>query len=178
MIESNSSSYPVSVSSSSKPSAPSGEGADYWQYHLDCWRASGMSQSDYCRHHGLNYKKFHNWKSRLTKYPSSKSVKLVEVKRDFSLDSTSRDSSDSTFGGGLNGEGSSFSPQSMAVGTHLPGVRSGIRFWVGEFCIEVDVPFSSPCLSQLIGTLRDFQRSGCDGLSPGVNETEGSGAGV
>jgi hypothetical protein len=178
MSDSDQSSFPVSVSSSANSSAPEGEGADYWEYHLERWGQSGLSQSDYCRRHGLNYKKFHNWKTRLKSYPSGKSVKLVEVKRDFTLDGASRGSSDSIGGGGLYGDGTVFSSQCSAGGSHLPGVRSGIRFWLGEFCIEVDVPFSSPCLSQLIRTLRDLRRCGCDDLANDVNGTGGTVAGV
>jgi hypothetical protein len=35
--------------------------------------------------------------------------------------------------------------------------QSGIRFWCGEFCIEVDVVFSCESLSQLIRTLQGLQ---------------------
>lgn len=169
MSDSVRSSFPVSVSSSANSSIPEGEGADYWQYHLECWVQSGLSQSGYCRRHGLNYKKYHNWKTRLKSYPSGKSVKLVEVKRDFTLDAASPGPPDSIVSGGLQVSDTEFSSRGGPGGFGLPGVRSGIRFWLGEFCIEVDVPFSSPCLSQLLVTPRDFQRCGCDDLATGVN---------
>lgn len=31
------------------------------QNHIEAWQASGLSQRDYCRQHGLNAKTFGNW---------------------------------------------------------------------------------------------------------------------
>jgi len=28
-------------------------GAEYWQWHLDAWRQSGLTQVAYCARHGL-----------------------------------------------------------------------------------------------------------------------------
>ncbi|CAE6508515.1 conserved hypothetical protein [Nitrosomonas nitrosa] len=33
----------------------------YKQNHIEAWQASGLSQRDYCRQHGLNAKTFGNW---------------------------------------------------------------------------------------------------------------------
>lgn len=33
----------------------------YKQNHIEAWQASGLSQRDYCRQHGLNAKTFANW---------------------------------------------------------------------------------------------------------------------
>jgi hypothetical protein len=180
MSDSDKSSFPVSVSCPS-PSASSFkeiDGADYWEYHLERWRQSGLSQTEYCRRHNLNYKRFHSWKTRLKSYPTGRSVKLVEVKHDFTLTAASPSCSGSIGGGGLCGDGNVLSPpgtQYSALGSRLPGVRSGIRFWLGEFCIEVDVPFSSQCLSQLIGTLRELQTVSVGELETGGNDSGGSG---
>lgn len=163
MSDSDKSSFPVSVSSCPKSSNSEGGGWAYWQSHIEDWSASDLSQSEYCRRHNLNYNRFQKWKHRLKNYPRGRSVKLVEVKRDFIFDGPGGPgaSTDTFVGRGGLGEGADFSlgfPSGVG-GTRLAGVgrvRSGIRFWLGEFCIEVDVPFSSPCLSQLIGTLREF----------------------
>ena len=132
------------------------EGPEYWQSHLGNWARSGLSQAAYCRNHDLDYNRFRKWKERLSTYPSaSTSIKLVEVKRDFTLNSSAGSySSGPSFGSGINGSSGSAqyrTPGSNGIGT---GGNSGIRFWCGEFCIEVDVKFSSDTLRQLVRTLQ------------------------
>jgi hypothetical protein len=61
------------------------DGTDYWQDHLDSWIQSGLSQAAYRRRHDLDYGRFRKWKERLSTYPKHSSIKLVEVKRDFSF---------------------------------------------------------------------------------------------
>ena len=36
-----------------------------WQEHLARWRRSGLSQSQYCRQHGLRWHTFHYWRKKL-----------------------------------------------------------------------------------------------------------------
>ncbi len=130
------------------------EGPEYWQSHLDNWIRSGLSQAAYCRNHDLDYNRFRKWKERLSTYPSANtSIKLVEVKRDFTLNSSAGSySSGPSFGPGMNGNGGRRTyPGGNGMGT---GGSSGLRFWCGEFCIEVDVKFSSDSLRQLIRTLQ------------------------
>lgn len=134
------------------------EDPDYWQSHLEGWRKSGLSQAKYCRHHNLKYINFRKWKEQLSTYPTSSSIKLVEVRRDFNLKPGSGvgEDSNNNYNNYNNYNDSSPSGINMMGG----GVRnpSGIRFWYGEFCIEVDVEFSSESLSQLIGTLRPLRQ--------------------
>jgi hypothetical protein len=130
------------------------EGPEYWQHHVDSWIRSGLSQAAYCREHDLDYNRFRKWKERLSTYPSaSTSIKLVEVKRDFTLNThTDSRTPSSSFGPGVNrpgGIGGYAGMNQMSTGG-----SSGIRFWCGEFCIELDVKFSSDCLRQLIRTLQ------------------------
>ena len=127
---------PVSLKSSD---STDGDSADYWESHLESWSQSGLTQADYCRRHNLNYNKFCRWKERFNHYyPPRSSVKLVEVKRNFTLNANAR-------------------PAPNAFNTAGPGLSpSGIRFWCGEFCIEVGVQFCSSSLSQLIGTLQEL----------------------
>jgi len=132
------------------------EGPEYWQNHLDNWARSGLSQAAYCRNNDLDYDRFRKWKERLSTYPSaSTSIKLVEVKRDFTLNSSVGSySSGPSFGPGIDGSsgiGRTNYRGANGIGT---GGYSGIRFWCGEFCIEVDVKFSSATLRQLVRTLQ------------------------
>lgn len=39
--------------------------AELWRQRLEAWRASGFSQSEYCRQHDLALANFSNWKRRL-----------------------------------------------------------------------------------------------------------------
>ncbi len=144
--------------SSSLPIPLEDEGPEFWLNHLENWKKSGSTQAAYCRRHNLKYITFRRWKRQLSTYPSKSSIKLVEVRRDLSLNAKSP--SPGPFG--------PFGPGSIAGSNYAntsPGhaeikvVRnaSGIRFWCGEFCIEIDVPFSSESLCQLIRTLRTLQ---------------------
>lgn len=143
----------MSVSKSSSLAVPGGSNStsdelselDYWEGHLQSCVESGLSQKDYCARHGLNASSFSRWKSRFKRLPSGKSsIKLVEVKSSFCLNSDASSPS----GGfvGIDSRGFS-SPGGGFVG-------GGLRFWCGEFCIEVGASFSSACLSQLIETLQ------------------------
>ncbi len=150
---------PVSIS----PPAGGVEGLDYWEQHLTNWSESGLTQADYCRRHNLSYNRFCRWKEKFNDYyPSRSSIKLVEVKRDFGLNMKSP--SFDSFSGGHSG--SAFTALSP----------SGIRFWCGEFCIEVGVQFSPSSLSQLIRTLRECRsETGRDVGAAGGSEAVGRG---
>jgi len=39
--------------------------ADYWQQHVNACHASGLSQTEYCREHGLAISTFHRWQKKL-----------------------------------------------------------------------------------------------------------------
>lgn len=103
------------------------EGPDYWQSHLDGWRKSGLSQAAYCRQHNLKYVNFRKWKERLSTYPTSTSIKLVEVRHDFSLEP------------GSSSGFSNATPNSGHPGINMMGapmrnaLPSGIRFWENIF---------------------------------------------
>lgn len=142
------------------PLAVEDEGEEFWLNHLDEWDQSGLTQAAYCRVHNPDYRRFCKWKERLRIYPSARSaIKLVEVSRDFSLN-VERPSPSSTFSqveGVDCSSGYSWLPPDCS-GVNRPGNFSGIRFWFGQFCIEIDVHFSSESLSQLIRTLQKLQK--------------------
>lgn len=128
------------------------EGPEYWQHHIDQWIRSGLSQAAYCREHDLDYNRFRKWKERLSTYPSaSTSIKLVEVKRDFTLNTHPEDSTSSFISDAAGRSRRMNTPGARGMVT---GGSSGIRFWCGEFCIELDVKFSSDTLKQLVSTLQ------------------------
>lgn len=152
------------------------EGPEYWQHHIDQWIRSGLSQAAYCREHDLDYNRFRKWKERLSTYPSaSTSIKLVEVKRDFTLNTHAEGSA----------SGSSFISDAASRSSRMnyPGARgmgtggsSGIRFWCGEFCIELDVKFSSDTLKQLVSTLQGvYIKAGSETEGDADNETGSEG---
>jgi len=149
------------------------ESSEYWQNHVDGWVRSGLSQAAYCREHDLDYNRFRKWKERLSTYPSANtSIKLVEVKRDFTLNTnTGSHPSSSTIGPSMNGPGSNAGINQMSTGG-----SSGIRFWCGEFCVELDVKFSSDCLRQLIRTLQGvYMKSGGDSAEASTESPSASG---
>ena len=45
--------------------------AELWRQRLEAWRASGFSQSEYCRQHDLTLANFSNWKRRLIQSDST-----------------------------------------------------------------------------------------------------------
>jgi hypothetical protein len=145
---------------SSLPVPYEDDGTDYWQGHLDSWVQSGLSQAAYCRRHDLDYGRFRKWKERLSTYPKHSSIKLVEVKRDFGFNASPQFQSP-FFGPWCSGDhspGAKIPPGINRVGDRQP--FSGIRFWRGPFCIEIDVGFSTESLCQLIGTLQNLRLQG------------------
>lgn len=39
----------------------------HWQSHIDNWQQSGVSQTEYCKQHGLKLANFGYWRTRLKK---------------------------------------------------------------------------------------------------------------
>ena len=60
-------------------SAASRQRLKFWEEHLRQWQASGLSQTGYCRTHGLSDKSFVYWKKRIA--AAGVTVSLVEVPR-------------------------------------------------------------------------------------------------
>ncbi len=57
-----------------------GEKYQFWQTHINAWKQSGISQSDFCRQHGLNIKIFGYWKRKLCSRPEGVSFVPVAIK--------------------------------------------------------------------------------------------------
>lgn len=42
-----------------------------WREHVEGWSASGLSQAEYCRRHGISLSSFYYWKRRFDRRPPS-----------------------------------------------------------------------------------------------------------
>jgi transposase len=52
----------------------------FWQDHIQAWRKSGISQSEYCRREGLNKDAYFYWKRKLSQDSSPISLVPLPVK--------------------------------------------------------------------------------------------------
>ena len=50
-----------------------------WRRHIDAWKSSGLSQSEYCEQHGINLRTFAARLSDFRKRSMAESVALVPV---------------------------------------------------------------------------------------------------
>ena len=50
----------------------------YWKQHIETWRSSGLTQTEYCRQHELKDYKFTYWKKRLI--PADTTITFVPLK--------------------------------------------------------------------------------------------------
>lgn len=49
-----------------------------WQFIIEDWQQSGLSQSQYCRQHRLNVNRFYSWKNQLKKKLASSQAQEKE----------------------------------------------------------------------------------------------------
>lgn len=47
-----------------------------WLEKLDAWRASGLSQAEFCRREQISAARFHYYKQKLSKFPEDNFVEL------------------------------------------------------------------------------------------------------
>ena len=99
-----------------------------WEKHLKSWRRSRLSKAEYCRRKQISYHAFNYWKKRLEKPKVPSPITLVKLEETKNLTS-------------------SFQKRTETF-------QSPIRFWVKDFCIEVENNFSPTVLGQLVQTLR------------------------
>ena len=50
----------------------------FWKEQIECWKSSGLEQTEYCRQNNLKYHRFTYWKKRLVQ-PAETPVCLVQV---------------------------------------------------------------------------------------------------
>lgn len=53
--------------------------AEYWQRHIDAWRASGKSGRAYCIEAGVSLSRFYKWRRRLGRAPTETALIPVEL---------------------------------------------------------------------------------------------------
>lgn len=58
-------------------SVDSQERRRFWEQHVENWQRSGLSQTGYCRNHGLSQKSFIYWKKKLLS--ANAPISLVEL---------------------------------------------------------------------------------------------------
>jgi transposase len=53
-----------------------------WEKHLEAWEESGITQTEYCRIHGLNAAQFTYWKSQLKKKSDTNTLVPIQINPD------------------------------------------------------------------------------------------------
>ena len=99
-----------------------------WADHIKSWKRSRLSKAEYCRRKHISYHAFNYWKKRIEKQGSLSPITLVKLEEPKEVTSS--------------------------FPKHREISPSPIRFWVKDFCIEVENNFSPTVLSQLVQTLR------------------------
>ena len=99
-----------------------------WENHLKSWRRSSLSKAEYCRRKHISYHAFNYWKKRLEKPKVPSPITLVKLEETKNITSSFQKRTETS--------------------------QSPIRFWVKDFCIEVENNFSPAVLTQLVQTLR------------------------
>ncbi len=85
-----------------------------YQSHINAWKQSGISQSDFCRQHGLNIKIFGYWKRKLCSRPEGVSFVPVAIKPSHPASMKSGSSLRIVTGNGLSIEvGDGFNPATL-----------------------------------------------------------------
>ena len=56
----------------------------YWKKHIDSWQETGLTQTEYCRHHNLKHHQLVYWKKRFLKTETG--VSFVPLKLEDLLD--------------------------------------------------------------------------------------------
>lgn len=53
-----------------------------WKKHIEVWEESGITQTEYCRNHGLSACQFTYWKSQFKKKAATNSLVPIEINPD------------------------------------------------------------------------------------------------
>ena len=99
-----------------------------WINHIKSWKKSNMSMTEYCRRKHLSYHAFTYWKRKFERNKAPSPITLVKLDEPKEVIS---------------------SPNKQKI--TMPSI---VRFWVKDFCIEVDNNFSPEVLRQLVQILR------------------------
>lgn len=55
------------------------EKRQFWKSHIEDWRASGISQTEYCRRNELKFHRFVYWRKKYEPAPAPRKASLVEI---------------------------------------------------------------------------------------------------
>jgi len=100
----------------------------YWRTHISSWRASRVSQAEYCRRHELKFHQFVYWRRKFTPKPSGP-ISLVQV---------------------------SAAAVERATGFVPPPAALRVAL-APDLCIEVFAGFDPPTLQQVVMALRGIR---------------------
>lgn len=53
-----------------------------WKKHMEAWEESGITQTEYCRIHGLNVGQFTYWKSQLKRKVDTNTLVPIQINPD------------------------------------------------------------------------------------------------
>ena len=99
-----------------------------WQFHMDSWERSDISQAEYCLKNGVKYKTFLYWRKQLKKESKNNKAQVVQLKDKININSLIRSSNSS----------------------------SKIKIIFGEFNIEFDPNVSLDSLTGILKVLKSI----------------------
>ena len=99
-----------------------------WQFHMDSWERSDVSQREYCLKNGVKYKTFLYWRKQLKNVSSNNKARVVQLKDKININSLIKSSKSSSM----------------------------IKINFGEFNIEFDSYVSLESLTGIIRVLKSI----------------------
>jgi len=99
-----------------------------WQFHMDSWERSDVSQKEYCLRNGIKYLTFINWRKQLKKERKNNKARVVQLKDKLNINSLIRSKESSLM----------------------------IKISFGEFNIEFDSHISLDSLTGIIKVLKSI----------------------
>jgi len=99
-----------------------------WQFHMDSWERSDISQKEYCLRNGIKYLTFINWRKQLKKESKNNKPRVVQLKDKININSLVKSSKSSSM----------------------------IKISFGEFHIEFDPHVSLESLTGIIRALKSI----------------------
>ncbi len=99
-----------------------------WQFHMESWERSDLSQKEYCLRNGIKYLTFINWRKQLKKERKNNNARVVQLKDKLNINSLIRPKENS----------------------------SEIKISFGEFTMEFDPYISLDSLTGIIKALKSI----------------------
>ena len=99
-----------------------------WQFHMDSWERTDVSQKEYCLRNGVKYKTFLYWRKQLKKESKNIKPRVIQIKDKININSLIRSKESSSM----------------------------IKINFGEFNIEFDPHVSLEALTGIIKALKSI----------------------